>query len=354
MERQRAMLCGYYGRGNAGDEALLASLLQMLPSQIAPIVLSGNPRQTSDRFGVESIPARSAFPLLRALELCDSFIWGGGSLMQDASSWRNPIFYGGLMALAQQRGLKTIAWAQGIGPLNLASSRWIARQVLAGCEAVSVRDRPSAEILARWQIPAVVAPDPVWALEGVSFPRLWELPAPRIALTLRAHRSLTRQRLQVLTAALRTLQQATRAFIVVVPFQPQQDEAIAREVAQQLPGTSRVLVAEDPRELMGLFRGVEMAIGMRLHSLIMAAAAECRCFALSYDPKIERLMAELSIPGWRLQELPQDPNTISKAWLEQYVNGEALTPTQIQSLSDRAGIHRDLLQRAMSKSLGGA
>ena len=38
--------------------------------------------------------------------------------MQDASSSLNPVYYGGLMLLAQMMGLKTVAWAQGIGPLN--------------------------------------------------------------------------------------------------------------------------------------------------------------------------------------------------------------------------------------------
>ena len=36
---KKAILCGYYGLGNAGDEALLLSLLQMLPPNIQPIVL---------------------------------------------------------------------------------------------------------------------------------------------------------------------------------------------------------------------------------------------------------------------------------------------------------------------------
>ena len=33
----RAILCGDYGKGNGGDEALLASLLQMLPDGVTPI-----------------------------------------------------------------------------------------------------------------------------------------------------------------------------------------------------------------------------------------------------------------------------------------------------------------------------
>ena len=86
-----------------------------------------------------------------------------------------------------------------------------------------------------------------------------------------------------------------------------------------------------------------MAIGMRYHSLIMAAAEECRCFALSYDPKISQLMTEFDIPGWELSNIPDDPNIITKAWLEHYANGEGLTLDQIQSQRDRALMHKDLL-----------
>ncbi|NEO02587.1 MAG: polysaccharide pyruvyl transferase CsaB, partial [Moorea sp. SIO3I7] len=41
--------------------------------------------------------------------------------------------------------------------------------------------------------------------------------------------------------------------------------------------------------------------------------------------------------------LPDDPNVISKTWLEHYANGEPLTKDQIQSLVDRARMHQDLL-----------
>lgn len=50
----RVLLSGYYGQGNGGDEALLATLLQMLPPEVTPVVLSGNPKQTRDRYGVEA------------------------------------------------------------------------------------------------------------------------------------------------------------------------------------------------------------------------------------------------------------------------------------------------------------
>ncbi|YAI82636.1 MAG: polysaccharide pyruvyl transferase CsaB [cyanobacterium endosymbiont of Rhopalodia sterrenbergii] len=342
---KKAVICGYYGQGNGGDEALLVSLLQMLPSQVQPIVLSANPRQTHKRYGVKSCSNRSAFAILKALKTSDLFIWGGGSLMQDVTSWTSPIYYAVLMALAQQKGLKTIAWAQGIGPLQRPFTRWLTHQVLLGCTAVSVRDRASAKLVSQWQINPLIAPDPVWALTGKSIPGLVNIPAPRVAVNLRKHPQLTPQKLEILTRALIDFQKAANVCLLLVPFQASQDLSIARSLASQLPGSHQIIYLEDPRELKGLFREVEMTIGMRLHSLIMAVAEESRCFALSYDPKVSRLMEEINLPGWNLTELPDDPGIISNVWLEYYVNGKALNRNHLQSLVDQALIHQEIFKR---------
>lgn len=347
MVKMRSLLSGYYGQGNGGDEALLATLLQMLPSDVTPVVLSGNPEETSRRYGVECYHRMKLLPVLKALNSCDAFIWGGGSLMQDVTSRISPFYYGGLMALAQMRGLKTVAWAQGIGPLLRPQTRWLAKRNFAGCTKISVRDRSSASLLANWQIPCILAPDPVWALQSKPVPGLADLPAPRIAVTLRKHPQLTPIRLQNLTRALVDLQKATQAFILLLPFQKSEDLGIAEQIHPQLKDVSKILCLEDPQLLKGVFRGVEMAIGMRLHSLIMAASEGCRCFALSYDPKVNRLMEDLQMPGWDLKNLPEDANVISTNWLEHYANGQPLSSDQIQSLVDRAFMHQDLLQEAL-------
>jgi polysaccharide pyruvyl transferase CsaB len=342
----RAVLCGYYGKGNGGDEALLATLLQMLPAHVKPIVLSGNPPETRDRYQVEACDRQSAFEVLRAFKQSDAFIWGGGSLMQDATSAISPIYYGGLMGLAQQRGLRTIAWAQGIGPLKRSSTRWLTRNIFAGCTAVSVRDSGSATLLNQWQIPFTLAPDPVWALQSEPVPGLWDLPAPRIAIALRAHPGLTPERLEALTLGLIDFQKATQTCVLLVPFQPVQDLAIAQAIQPRVPN-SHIMNLSDPKQLMGLFQSVEMTIAMRFHGLIMAAAAECRCFALSYDPKVSQLMSDLDLPGWNLDQIPLEPQVISRTWLELYANGEALSKHRIEALVDRALTHQEFLQAAL-------
>ncbi len=348
MGQIQAVLSGYYGYNNGGDEALLATLLQMLPDNVVPLVLSGNPGQTSERYGVKACDRKSPLAVLQALRSSQIFLWGGGSLIQDATSAVSPLYYTGLMGLSQRLRLKTVAWAQGIGPLQRRSTQWVAQQAFGGCSAISVRDPASAALLANWGLSSTIAPDPVWALESTPVAGL-QVPAPRVAVALRSHPLLSLERLANLTQALVDFQTATGASLLLLPFQPTQDLAIAQSIKPQLPGPSQILVLEDPRQLKGAFRGVEMAIAMRFHGLIMAAAEGCCCFAISYDPKVTHLMAELHLPGWELSELPDSPKIMTQTWLEAYTNAEQLPATQIQSLIDRALIHKELLHTVLTK-----
>ncbi len=339
----RAVLCGYYGKGNGGDEALLATLLQMLPAHVTPLVLSGNPAETARSYGVETCDRMAIPAVLTELRRSDALIWGGGSLMQDVTGVASPFYYGGLMATAQQLGLTTVAWAQGIGPLNRSWIRSWASLVFRRCSAVSVRDVGSAKLLTSWGVPFTLAPDPVWALEAKPVPGLWDLPAPRVAVALRPSAQLTPERLRCITSALVSFQQATQTCILLVPFQPSQDLPIAQAIQANLPGPSHILMLTSPQQLRGVFQGVEMTIGMRLHALIMAAAAGCRCFALSYDPKVNQLMQDLDLAGLSLEAMPLDAAALCQTWLEQYANGEALSTTQVGALVDRARLHQDFL-----------
>ncbi len=338
----QAVLCGYYGYGNGGDEALLATLLQFLPAHIAPVVLSGNPAQTQALHGVPACDRKDIRGVLTQLRQSQLFIWGGGSLIQDATSAFSPWYYCGLMLLAQRLGLQTIAWAQGIGPLHRRQTRWIARQAFRGCDAISVRDRGSLVWLQDWGLTATVAPDPVWALTATPVPDslLSETPLSRVAVVLRSHPQLTPDRLQTLTQALQIFQQQSQTQLLLVPFQQSQDLAIAQQLQAQLPDISELCVLEDPRQLKGLFTQIKMAIAMRLHGLIMAAAEGCQCFGISYDPKVERLLQEIKAPGWNFETWPTDATDMAAQWLNTY-EGEVLLPPDVRkNLRQQAQQHQ--------------
>ena len=349
---RRAVLCGYYGMGNGGDEALLATLLQMLPEDIQPLVLSANPVATEKLHQVEASDRYSLFGLVNNFRRSDLFIWGGGSLMQDATSARNPIYYGGLMGLAQGMGLQTIAWAQGVGPLKRKLSKWISKRAFQGCTAISVRDRHSAELLANWQVKSMLAPDPVWALASTPIDGDnpdYQLADPVVAVVLRSHPQLTSCRLATITEALQKLQALTNAYVWLVPFQPTSDKAIAIAIRDSLndkmPQRSQILTQADPRRLKGIFRHVDLAIAMRLHGVIMAAAEGCQCSAISYDPKVAYLMEDLGISGWELADFPDDAQVLVDTWLqdlESRRHNQAIAP-RIAQIKQQALQHQQLL-----------
>jgi polysaccharide pyruvyl transferase WcaK-like protein len=49
------------------------------------------------------------------------------------------------------------------------------------------------------------------------------------------------------------------------------------------------------RELLALIAGFDLVVAMRLHALIFAALSGRPMVAISYDPKVEGLMAELGL-----------------------------------------------------------
>ncbi|MEO1634653.1 MAG: polysaccharide pyruvyl transferase CsaB [Cyanobacteria bacterium J06631_9] len=350
----RAVLCGYYGMGNGGDEALLASLLQMLPEHVSPVVLSGNPAETRDRHQVQDVVPRKSFgAVVSAFRRSDAFIWGGGSLMQDASSALNPAYYGGLMLMAQLMGLKTIAWAQGIGPLNKKTSQWLTRAALSRCDGVSVRDRTSAALLTQWNRKHLLAPDPVWAMDSESVAG-FDCPSPRVAVALRPHPQLTESRLTIIASALSEFQQLTSTSLLLVPFQPVKDLAIAQFLSSQLNGPHQIYSLAQPQQLKGLFREVEMTIGMRFHALIMSAAEGRRSFAISYDPKVDAIAQALSLPGYDLAPspavlppLPDDAHRLCQVWLDCYQQERSVSTGQLQSVISNATKHQTLLNEVL-------
>ncbi|AGY57330.1 polysaccharide pyruvyl transferase CsaB [Gloeobacter kilaueensis] len=349
----RAVLCGYYGFGNGGDEALLLSLLQMLPAHVEPVVLAAHPQAAAKRYGIACIDRWNIFSVSQAIAGADAFIWGGGSLMQDVTGKASLLYYGSLMQLAQSFGKRTIAWAQGLGPLKSRWSSEYTRRVLAGCTAVSVRDRGSAQLLDRWQIRYELVCDPVWGLEPLSGP-----PSPtqksQIAVVLRPHLDLDARRQSVLVAALERLQRATDSHILCVPFQQPGDVALARAIAESLGPCCEVVAESDPRRLSSLFAGVDLTIAMRLHGVLIAAAAGSRVWGISYDPKVAQLLAQIEAPGCDLARLPDDPEVLAQFWIDHYRRGRSLDEAERRHWRALAWGNAAVLQRVLDRQPSGS
>ena len=348
MTSKIVLLCGYYGFGNGGDEALLATLIQMLPENVTPVVMSATPAKTANQHQVATCDRNNIFQVVPLMFKAKGFVWGGGSLIQDSSSWASPLFYIAWMMFAQMLGLKTVAWAQGIGPLHRGWIEAIARRSFSACSARSTRDTGSAKLLEKWSLDYRLAPDPVWSMSGINSLPPKSDDVKRVAVVLRSHPLLTDERLSVLTEALKNFETETQSQILLLPFQRSLDYDIAVKIQDQLSDQAELLMLEDPRQLKGVFQSVDMTIAMRLHALIMAASEGCRCFALSYDPKVSRLMEDLDLQGYELETLPSDSGYIAHHWQQTLNTKATFDETSISDRIHQSQQHQTLLRKVFA------
>ena len=338
---KRLLLSGYYGYGNAGDEAVLAGLIAGFRATSAAVslsALSGAPAETRQAHGIEAVNRYKPSALLPAIARCDLFLSGGGSLLQDVSSAHSIFYYLGVVKMAQMLGKKTMFAAQGIGPLLLPRSRRLVAAVANRLDAITVRDPDSAALLREIGVsrpPIKVAADPALLLS----PPASGSPASgspiigggggSFGIALRPWRGQDTLGSQVAAACLPALRaQAPR----LLPMQPGSDAPAAAQFAEEWLGQAHSAemcsTTDGLPTLLSIIAGCDMMVGMRLHALILAAAAGVPSVALSYDPKVAAFMQgsgqsdavyDLNAPDLdALREL------IARVWTERTVRAGAL------------------------------
>ena len=94
--RDGVVICGAYGRGNAGDDAILDAILQEMRSldpDMPVTVLSKDPAATRLTYRVRSIHRSHVLSWRHAMRKSVLYINGGGSLIQDVTSRRSLWYY---------------------------------------------------------------------------------------------------------------------------------------------------------------------------------------------------------------------------------------------------------------------
>ena len=292
------------------------------------------------QFGVETVDRRSLRAVLGALAASDALVLGGGSLLQDSTSFRSLLYYAALILAARFRRRPVLLWGQGLGPLRRRRSRILARTLLPLATGITWRDRSSFEQGRRWGLSAGLGSDPVWSLT----PLAWQGRGGPIVLCWRPVRRLDGAAWRRYLASVEALALQAEREVLWLPFHRDQDGSLFEELDSQglmsagLRARSRPIRVLTPLEAMDQFSRAGITIAMRLHGLILAALAGSPCAALSYDPKVAAAAEGIGCPCHDL-ETPPSP-ALSDGWRQ--VVDRPPDPGRIETLRRQAGVHAEL------------
>ncbi len=306
--RDGAVICGAYGRGNAGDDAILNAIiheLHLVDPDLPVSVASRRPDDTRRRNPVQAYHMFHFGALGRALDQAELFISGGGSLIQNATSSRSLYYYLLTLLLAKKHGCKVMMYGCGIGPVYGRFHRWAAARVIDKyVDIITLRDEDSVSEIKRMGVrrPRIVrTADPticIQPLEAEQAEKLLERlgiqpDGKYIGFGLRDWKGFDRAAPEIARAA----QYAWTKYGLIpvfVPIEFPHDCEAAKKVIKYLGCpyhliTKRITI----KETISVLSRMSLVVGMRLHSLIFAVESGVPSIGISYDLKVDGFLRSI-------------------------------------------------------------
>ena len=296
-----AVLSGYYGYGNSGDDLLLQTIIKDLRGHEPSLritVLSHRPKLTARTYGVRSINRFNLLSVANELRHAKLLISGGGTLLTTNTSTRSLLYYYMILGMAKKLGAKTMIYGSGIGPVKGSANRKRVVKAVTQADAVTLREAQSLNELKSMgcKVDKVkVTADPAFLLN---------MPNGEWADYIVKREGLTEGR-GYFALALRPWKDAPANFeerIIrlcrlitekhgLVPVFAAMQRSVDLEMSARIADTCSGILLSDlcASELASVFAKCSFVVGMRLHSLIYSLVAGTPVIALSYDPKIDAL-----------------------------------------------------------------
>ena len=302
--RYGAVICGAYGKGNAGDDAILMCMIRQLRMQDPDLpitVMTRDPRQTAVLTGVSTIHIFDILSAWRVMKKSSLYISGGGSLIQNVTSNRSLLYYLFSIHQARQAGCKVMMYGCGIGPVNgEKNQRKTARILEKSVDLIALRDPESFQTLRSFGVTGPktqVTADPALLMEGDDKAAVRILrnngldPEGRYCLFVLRPWDGTRERLADIAAAADYCREKYGLMPLFYTLEPGRDDEVTRAAAELVKAPCQVLPpVADGTALCGLIGRMELVVSMRLHALIFACARQTKVAAISYDPKVTGFM----------------------------------------------------------------
>lgn len=289
-----ALLCGYYGFGNLGDELLAEAVVSLLAENGVEKerigILSAAPEETSEKLGVTAFDRWKLKEIDRAVKMSRTLLLGGGGLFQDVTSVKSSLYYWWVVRAARMHGAKPWAVGQSIGPLRSLIASAAAKNAFSSCAYRSVRNGSSLGTLNNWGLMGSITPDLVMSLRvNRDFKR-----GDILLLNLRpGHDRLAR--LAVRYASAMVQERGLRT--VGVAFSQEDADELEKYRNMSLLKLEQITVVKTLREFENITDNSCCAVGMRLHFLILCQLAGLPSCGAPYDPKVRVYCEEWEIPA---------------------------------------------------------
>ena len=306
-DRDGAVICGAYGRGNAGDDAILEAILGEMRSidpDMPVTVISKDPRATRLSYRVRSVSRVDLPGWLGAMRKAKLYINGGGSLIQDVTSRRSLWFYLMNIRAAKWAGCAVQMYGCGIGPVTRGNHRKLAAKVLnRNVDVITLREPDSLEELKSMGVdrPEIrLTADPALTLSPAAAEKtdsvLLRAGIPPhgerfICFALRPWPGF-QEKAPVFAAAGRYAWERYGLTPVFTAVEKGQDPSAAREAAKHLGDAPHYFLddAGAAGTIIGALSRMEAVVSMRLHALIFAAGQGIPLAGVVYDPKVSSFL----------------------------------------------------------------
>ncbi len=305
VARDGVVICGAYGRGNAGDDAILEAILQEMRSidpDMPVTVLSKDPKSTRLAYRVNSLSRTAFFSWYRAMRRAKLYINGGGSLIQDVTSRRSLWFYLHNIRAAKKAGCAVQMYGCGIGPVTRGNHRKLAAGVLNRCvDVITLREPDSLDELRDMGVtkpevlltadPALTLPPAADAETDSILLRAGIPPRGRyIAFGLRRWKGFE-DKAAIFGKAAEYAYKTYGLTPVFISVDKHLDPAAARMAARDLKIPHYFLDdAGGAGTIIGALARMEAVVSMRLHALIFAAGQGIPLAGVVYDPKVSAFL----------------------------------------------------------------
>ena len=364
-DRDGVVICGAYGRGNAGDDAILEAILQEMRAidpDMPITVLTKDPKATRLTYRVRTAGRMDVLTWKKAMRHAALYINGGGSLIQDVTSRRSLWFYLHNIQAAHKAGCKVQMYGCGIGPVLREQHRQLAARVLnASVDVITLREPDSLKELQSMGVTKpeiLLTADPALTLPAANSDEIDSVLLrsgipPRgnyLCFALRNWKGFE-EKAPLFGQAAQYAYETYGLTPVFAAVEKHLDPVAGRLAAAGLEIPHYFLDdAGSAGTIIGALSRMQAVVSMRLHALIFAAGQGIPLAGVVYDPKVSAFLRYIG------QENFQDLSSLTlerlKAMIDQAV-GSPISPeaqaAAVQKLRQTEQVNMETARRLLGK-----